>query len=129
MKNLLLVATLITLTFLSGCKKEDDTPPTTPTPNTTIYEGTWRGIYIGDADGTWIFNVSGQGTLTGTYTSADSTESGTKSGTVTESGEVHENFSTGGGGTGQLNADTGVHTGIWSNATGSASGTSSGTKD
>ena len=130
-KNLLLVATLITLTFLS-CEKDPDTPPPTPTPtppNTTIYEGTWRSTYTGDSDGTSIMIVSGTGTLTGTWMTADSTQSGTKAGTVSESGEVHEDFNNGGSGAGQFDADTDTFTGTWSNADGSKTGTSTGTKD
>ena len=128
-KNLLLVATLLTLTFLSGCKKEDDpTPPQTP-PDTTIYEGTWRTTYIGDLEGTSIMIVSGTGTMTGTYMSADSTSSGTKEGTVTESGKVHESFSSGGFSNGQFDANTDTYIGTWSNASGSKTGTSTGIKD
>jgi hypothetical protein len=130
MKNLLVVLTLITLTFLSCSKKDDDT---SPPPDTTIYEGTWRGTYTGDADGKWINIVSGEGTLTGTWVKADSVAWGTTSGFVKENGEVVLYFSSasGGSGTAQLNADTGVYTGTWQNNSqvNPESGTSTGTKD
>jgi hypothetical protein len=131
MKNLLLALTLITLTFLSGCKKEDDTPPSpTPNPpNTTLYEGTYRGTYTGDSQGTSIVIVSGTGQLTGTYMTADSTSWGDKYGTITESGVFREDFQNGGFGIGQFDAVTDTYTGTWSNASGSKTGTSSGTKD
>lgn len=131
MKKLLLAATLITLTFLS-CSK-DDTPPDPDTviaPDTTIYEGTWSGTFSGGSEGTWIYNVSGKGTLTGSATVVNGT-SHTKTGTVTASGFVNVTISNGGSDTGQFNAESGTFSGTWKNndPNNPLSGTLTGSKD
>ena len=129
MKKLIFAVTLITLTFLACSKKDDDTPTA---PDTTIYEGTWRGTFTGDVNGTWIYNVLGNGTLTGTWTrSGGSMSGGTTSGTVTESGLSNVSFSNGGTEIGQFRAASDTYTGSWQNndANLPLSGTSSGTKD
>ncbi|MBT8231424.1 MAG: hypothetical protein HKO66_06525 [Saprospiraceae bacterium] len=127
MKNLLLAAILIMLTFLS-CSKEDDEISTTT--DTTIYEGTWRGTFSGGSSGTWIYNVTGVGTLTGSATVADGTMH-TKTGTVSASGLVNVTISNGGSNTGQFNAETGIYAGTWKNndPNNPLSGSLSGTKD
>ena len=66
-----------------------------PDPDTTIYEGTWRGSYVGGVNGTFIMYVTGIGTVSGTWAN-DSIGSGTSFGTVTESGFVKQAFANGG---------------------------------
>ena len=129
MKNVLLAATLITLTFLS-CSKDDSPPDTILPPDTTIYEGTWRGTFSGGSSGTWIWNVTGKGTYTGTVTVGNGTTL-TESGSVTANGVVNGTISNGGSATGQFNAEDGTYTGTWRNndPNNPLSGTSIGSKD
>ncbi len=129
MKNVLLAATLITLTFLS-CSKDDSPPDTILPPDTTIYEGTWRGTFSGGSSGTWIWNVTGKGTYTGTVTVGNGTTL-TESGSVTANGVVNGTISNGGSATGQFNAGGNTYTGTWKNndQNNPLSGTSMGSKD
>lgn len=130
MKNIVLAATLITLTFLS-CS-EDDTPPedTILPPDTTIYEGTWRGTFSGGSSGTWIWEVSGTGKVEGTsYVGNGNVH--TQSGSVSESGAFNLSISNGGSSEGQFNAEDGTVTGTWKNndQNNPLNGTYIGTKD
>ncbi len=129
MKNVLLAATLIALTFLS-CSKDDTSPDTVPPPDTTIYEGTWSGTFSGGSSGTWTWNVTGTGTYTGTVTVGNG-DIHTESGSVTASGVVNGSISNGGSGTGQFNAAGDTYTGTWKNndQNNPLNGTSMGTKD
>ncbi|NNF32833.1 MAG: hypothetical protein HKN68_01915 [Saprospiraceae bacterium] len=129
MKNLLLAATLIMLAFLS-CSKDDTSADTMVSPDTTVYEGTWRGTFSGASSGTWIWNVTEKGTLTGTVTVGNGTMYA-ESGSVTESGVVTTRISNGGTADGQFNADRGTYAGTWQNndSNNPLSGTSIGTKD
>ena len=115
--------------FIIGCSK-DDSPDTFLPPDTTIYEGTWSGTFSGGSSGTWIYNVSGKGTLTGSALVGNGTMH-TKTGTVSESGAVNVSISNGGSATGQFNAEDGTYTGTWRNndPNNPLSGTSIGSKD
>ncbi len=133
-KKLLIWVVKLTLTsvlsiIIIACSKDDDTP--TPTaPDTTIYEGTWSGTFSGGSSGTWIYNVSGNGTLTGSAL-VDNGTMHTKTGTVSESGAVNVSISNGGSALGQFNAETGGYTGTWQNndPNNPLSGTSTGSKE
>ena len=131
MKNLLLALTLITLTFLSCSKKDDDTPP--PTPDTSLYQGFWSGTYSGDLSGTFSMNVTEIGTLTGSFVEFPSGSVLSGSGTLTESGILSITFLTehGGSATGTFNAATSVVSGDWTNPHphNGGNGTFSGTKN
>ena len=99
MKNVLLAATLITLTFLS-CSKDDtpQDPDTIIPPNTTIYEGTWRGNLIPTSSGavptTWVMNVTGDGQVNQTHENTHGP--GTGIGTITEDGILSLTYDGGG---------------------------------
>lgn len=131
MKNVLLAATLITLTFLS-CSK-DDTPPedTIGRPDTTIYAGTWSGTFSGGSEGTWFWNVSGMGTVNGTSTLGNGGTTYTQSGSVSANGAFNMTISNGGSSEGQFNAEDGTVTGTWRNndPDNPLNGTYTGTKD
>ena len=122
MKNLLLVLTLITLTFLSCSKNDDDTPPT------SLYAGSWSGTYSGDGSGTFTMNVTEASTLSGSFVKTTGSVFNF-TGTVAENGAFNMAFSNGGNGTGQFNAETSVVFGNWiyldpgGNETGSFDGT------
>jgi len=114
-KKLLIWVVKLTLTcvlsiIIIACSKDDNTPAPL---DISIYEGTWSGTYSGDASGTWTFNVTGNGSLRGSWISSDQSTSGTSEGIVFESGSVSQDYSNGGTGTGQLNAETGVFEGVW----------------
>ena len=129
MKNVLLAATLITLTFLS-CSKDDSPPDTILPPDTSIYEGTWRGTFSGGSSGTFIWEVSGTGTVEGTSYPATGNVH-THKGRVTESGAFNMSISNGGSSEGQFNAEDGTVTGTWKNndPNNPLNGTYLGTKD
>lgn len=129
MKNVLLAATLITLTLIS-CSKDDSPPDTILPPDTSIYEGTWRGTFSGDSSGTWIWNVSETGVINGTVTVGNGSMF-TESGRVTASGLVSTSISNGGSATGGFNAADGTYSGTWKNndPNNPLSGSSTGTKD
>jgi hypothetical protein len=127
MKGLLAIGIIY---FIIGCSKDETPPDTILAPDTTIYEGTWRGTFSGDSSGTWIYIVTGKGTLTGSATVANG-DMHTKSGTVSASGAVNVSISNGGSNTGQFNAEAGTYTGTWKNndPNNPLSGTSMGSKD
>ena len=132
-KKLLIWVVKLTLTcvlsiIIIACSKDDDTPIPT-TPDTTIYKGKWSGTFSGDSSGTWIYNVLGNGTLTGSAT-VDNGTMHTKIGSVSESGAVNVTISNGGSNTGQFNAESGTYSGTWKNndPNNPLSGTSTGTK-
>ena len=125
MKSLFFTATLLTL-FLSSCSKNEDSGPIAP--DTSAYEGTWKGSFEGDHDGPWTMYVTDHGTISQTFVGISGP--GTGSGTVTESGVLHIVHSTGAESMGQFNAETGVVSGTWSlvNPTNNLSGSFYGTK-
>ena len=132
-KKLLIWVVKLTLTcvlsiIIIACSNDDDT--SAPPPDTTIYEGTWSGTFSGDSSGTWIYYVTGNGTLTGSALVSTGAMH-TKRGTVSESGVVNVTISNGGSATGQFNAETGDYTGTWQNndPNNPLSGTSTGTKE
>ena len=99
----------MTLTFQS-CEKKDDTPPT---PDTTKFEGTWRGDLIpvtpGSVPTTWIMYVNGDGTVTQSHNNSHGAGSG--SGTITEGGVLDLKYDGGGEETGVFNANSGTYSG------------------
>ncbi len=109
MKNLLLASLLITVTCLS-CSKENDTPST---PDTTKFEGTWRGeltpVSAGSVPTTWVMYVNGDGTVTQTHNNSHG--AGTGSGTLTEDGLLDLKYDGGGEETGVFNANSGFYSG------------------
>lgn len=126
MKGLLAIGIIY---FIIGCSK-DDSPATVIPPDTTIYEGTWRGTFEGGSQGTWIWNVTGTGTVNGTSTLGNGTMY-TQSGSVSASGAFYMNISNGGSSEGQFNAEDGTVAGTWKNndPNNPLNGTYIGTKD
>lgn len=126
MKHLLLAVALITVTFLS-CSESEPTPDATP-PDTTLYEGTWRGELVpvsgGAVPGTWVMYVTGDGRVSQTHITNN--DPGTGGGTVTEDGILNLTYDGGGTETGQFFA-TGNYRGEATH--GSAVAESRGTKD
>ncbi len=110
MKNLILAITFITLTFLSCSKSEDDSDQDTTqenTPDTTLYEGTWRGNLTPTSDGavptTWVMEVTGDGRVNQTHDNTLGGE-GTGSGSITEDGILYLTYDGGAIETGNFNA-------------------------
>jgi hypothetical protein len=111
MKNLILAITFITLTFLSCSKSEDDSPQDNNqvnTPDTTLYEGTWRGNLTPTSDGAvamiWVMVVTGDGRVNQTHDNTLGGAEGTGIGSITEDGILYLTYDGGGIETGNFNA-------------------------
>ncbi len=124
MKNLLLMLTVVTLTFYSCTNDDDDDIPVI-----SPYAGTWSGTYDGDDSGTWITVISDSGKLVkgSSYSNNAQQTFGQAAQTITADGVGKGTSSNGTWSDSQFTGNN--VTGTWYNPTNNLRGTHTGIRE